>query len=174
MSIHYSPPPPPTLHSIRISTSPPDRRPFDTPRRFASFAHRLSHLLLLPLPHSPPVHTALKGLSAELSKAAETVSVYNNGSKILVLVTCKILSSALQERAVAIAGWLALLASALPAAGDDDDLRKKVSDLARDMKLAQFKVTSLSLCFCFFFFLIQMNGTYIFFFFTKGNSGQYL
>ena len=150
MSIHYSPPSPPSLHSIRrslsnISSPPPDHRPFDTPRRFAAFAHRLSHLLILPLPQSTPVHTALKGLAAELSKAAETLSVYNNGSKIIVLVNCKSLCSSLQKRAVAIASWLALLASALPAGGGDDDLRKKVSDLARDMKLAQFRVPSLSL-----------------------------
>jgi len=150
MSIHHSPPSPPTLQSIRrslsdISSPPSDHRPFDTPRRFAAFANRLSQLLLPPLPQSPPVHTALKGLATELSKAAETLSVYNNGSKILVLVGCKSLCSSLQERAVAIAAWLALLASALPSGDGDDDLRKKVSDLARDMKLAQFRVPSLSL-----------------------------
>jgi len=151
MSDNYSPSSPPSVQPIRralsdISSPPSDHRPFDTPRRFAAFAHRLSHLLLRPLPQSPPVHTALKGLAAELSKAAETLSVYNNGSKLLVLVNCKSLCSSLQERAVAIAAWLALLTSALPAAaGDDEDLRKKVSDLARDMKLAQFRVSSLSL-----------------------------
>ncbi|KAK7305407.1 hypothetical protein VNO77_43313 [Canavalia gladiata] len=146
MSIHSTSPPSSTLHSIRrslsdICTPPPDHRPFDTPRRFAAFAHRLSSLLLhLSLPHSQPVHTALKGISAELSKAAESVSLYNNGSKILVLIDCKSLCSSLQDVSVAIAGWLALLASALPDAGDDD-LHTKVSDLSRDMKLAQFRVT---------------------------------
>ncbi|XP_027336501.1 U-box domain-containing protein 44-like [Abrus precatorius] len=145
MPINHSPPPPSTVYSIRrslsdIRTPPPDHRPFDNPRRFTAFAHRLSHLLLLPLPHSPPVNTALTGISGELSKASETVSVYNNGSKILVLINCKSLCSSLQDRSVSIGGWLSLLASALPDA-DDDDLRKKVSDLSRDMKLVQFRVT---------------------------------
>ena len=49
-----------------------------------------------PLPPPPPptfsiypVHTVLKGLTTELSKATETLAVYNNSNKILVLVNYK-------------------------------------------------------------------------------------
>ncbi|KAK7382046.1 hypothetical protein VNO80_00704 [Phaseolus coccineus] len=144
MSINYSPPSLPSLQSFcrslsNISSSPPNHRHFDTPRRFAAFAPRLSHLFLLPLSQSTPVHTALKGL------AAETLSVYNNSSKILILVNYKSLYSSLQKRAIVISSWLALLASALLTGGGNNDLCKKVSNLARDMKLTQFKGPSLSL-----------------------------
>ncbi|KAK7348346.1 hypothetical protein VNO80_22899 [Phaseolus coccineus] len=63
--------------------------PISPPRRFTALAHGLSHLLLLPLSQSTPVHTILKGLVAELSKAIETLSIYNKDNKILVLVNCK-------------------------------------------------------------------------------------
>ena len=46
-----------------------------------------------------------------------------------------------------ISSWLALLAFALPIGSGDDDLRKKVSDLIRDMKLTQFKVPYLCMSF---------------------------
>ena len=153
MSQSSPPPPQPpaavsaAVDSIRRSLSnlcspPPDpRRPFENPRRFSAFARRLQPALdqlLLSLPEPPPpVQTALKGIAGDLSKAAETVSLYENASKIFVLINCKTLCSALQERTAAIAGWLALLDSALH---DFPELRKKVSDLFRDMKHAQFTV----------------------------------
>ncbi|MED6124669.1 hypothetical protein PIB30_061175 [Stylosanthes scabra] len=137
------------LHSIRTSLShlsspsPDPRRPFHNPRCFSAFARRLQILLdhiLLSLPPTPPppVQTALKGIAGDLEKAAETVSLYENASKIFVLLNCKTLCSSLQERSGAISGWLALLDSGVE---ELPELRKKVSDLSRDMKLAQFRVT---------------------------------
>ncbi|KAL1370116.1 hypothetical protein HN51_000427 [Arachis hypogaea] len=141
--------PAPALHSIHASLSdlcapPPDpRRPFHNPRCFSAFARRLQIVLdqlLLLLPPTPPlpVQTALKGIAGDLSKAAETVSLYENASKIFVLLNCKTLCSSLQEQTAAISGWLALLDSGIE---EFPELRKKVSDLSRDMKLAQFRVT---------------------------------
>lgn len=114
-------------------------------RRFSGYAKRLRSVLNQLLRSSsspenlpPSVQTSLKGTSADLTKAAETLSVYRNKSKIFVLINCQSLSSSLQDRTVAIGGWLSLLDSALP---EISDLRKKVSDLSRDMKQAQFRVT---------------------------------
>ena len=140
-------PPLPLQYLLLIALPPPLRHP----HRFAAFAHHLSHLFLLPLSQSTPILTALKGLSVE------TLSVYNNGSKILIHVNCKSLYSSLLKRAVAISSWLALLASALPAGGDDDDLHKKVSHLTRDMRLAQFRVPSLCCLFLKLKYLIHLK-----------------
>ena len=114
---------------------------FDNPRRFCSFASRLQFILqqLLrssPSPESLPAAalTALKGISADLSVAADAASLYSKRSKIFVLVNCRSLCDSLQERTSAIANWLALLDSDLP------DLRKKIADLSRDMKQTQFTV----------------------------------
>lgn len=99
---------------------------FDNPRRFCSFASRLQFILqqLLrssPSPESLPAAalTALKGIAADLSVAADAASLYSKRSKIFVLVNCRSLCDTLQERTSAIANWLALLDSDLP------DLRKK-------------------------------------------------
>ncbi|KAK4606073.1 hypothetical protein RGQ29_000375 [Quercus rubra] len=115
---------------------------FDNPRRFCSFASRLQFILqqLLrssPTPESLPAAalTALKGIAADLSVAADAASLYSKRSKIFVLVNCRSLCDSLQERTSAIANWLALLDSDLP------DLRKKIADLSRDMKQTQFTVT---------------------------------
>jgi hypothetical protein len=118
---------------------------FDNPRRFCSFASRLQVILqqLLrssPSPESLPAAalTALKGIAADLTQAADTASLYLKRSKIFVLVNCRSLCDTLQERTLAIAAWLALLDSAIH---DLPDLRKKISDLSRDMKQVQFIVT---------------------------------
>lgn len=117
---------------------------FDVEARFSAFARRLQlaiNLLLRsspsPADFPPSVSTALKGIAADLVKALETVSVYRSRSKIFVLINCLSLCASLQERTSAISGWLALLDSALV---DVPDLRKKVADLARDMKQARFEV----------------------------------
>ncbi|XP_021715548.1 U-box domain-containing protein 44-like [Chenopodium quinoa] len=118
--------------------------PWETPRRFTSYAarlHRITGNLLRLSPEilsSPTVHTALRGISGDLVKAVETVSVYRERSKIFVLINCRSLCSSLQDRTAAIGGWLALLETGLK---DVTDVRKKVSDLSRDMKQAQFSVT---------------------------------
>ncbi|KAL8140914.1 hypothetical protein V2J09_006935 [Rumex salicifolius] len=119
---------------------------WENPRRFAAYARRLQLVicqLIRSSPEaasSPSVQTALKGIAADLAKIVETVSVYRDKSKIFVLINCRSLSSVLQERTSAIGGWLALLESVL---GDSADLRRKVSDLSRDMKRAQFTVTEI-------------------------------
>ncbi|KAI4305288.1 hypothetical protein L6164_028660 [Bauhinia variegata] len=130
----------------KLWASPEDLHSFENPRRFFGFANRLQVVLnqLLLSEQSPPeslpvsVQTALKGIAGDLSKAAEIVSIYEKSSKIYVLINCKSLCASLQEHTVSIGGWLALLDSALQ---DNPDLRKKASDLCRDMKLAQFRVT---------------------------------
>ncbi|GMP89715.1 hypothetical protein CsSME_00041161 [Camellia sinensis var. sinensis] len=116
---------------------------WENPRRFSGYAKRLRSVLNQLLRSSsspenlpPSVQTSLKGTSADLTKAAEILSVYRNKSKIFVLINCQSLSSSLQDHTVAIGGWLSLLDSALP---EIPDLRKKVSDLSRDMKQAQFR-----------------------------------
>ncbi|KAL9315809.1 hypothetical protein ACSQ67_016810 [Phaseolus vulgaris] len=93
MSINYSPPSPSSLQSIRrslsnISSPLHDHRPFDTPiasppSPTASPTSSSSHFLNLPRPHRS------RGLTTELSKATETLAVYNNSNKILVLVNYK-------------------------------------------------------------------------------------
>ncbi|KAK4278566.1 hypothetical protein QN277_016397 [Acacia crassicarpa] len=120
---------------------------FENPRRFSGLARRLQlvfNQLLLSFQSPPPetlptlVQTALKGMSGDLSKAAEVVSVYEKSSKIFVLINCKSLCLSLEEHTSSIGAWLALLDEALQ---DDPELQKKASDLSGDMKLDQFRVT---------------------------------
>ncbi|XP_057513189.1 U-box domain-containing protein 44-like [Actinidia eriantha] len=126
-----------------ICTSAGEDR-WENSRRFSGYANRFQLVLNQLLRPSPPenlppsVQTSLKGTSVDLAKAAETMSVYRNKSKIFVLINCQSLCASLHERTVAIGGWLALLDSSLH---DAPDLRKKVIDLSRDMKQAQFRVT---------------------------------
>lgn len=118
---------------------------FDVPRRFSGFAQRLQ-LALSQLTRStssldafpPSVLTALKGIAAELGEALKTVSCYRTKGKIFVLINCISLCKSINEKTVAISGWLALLDSAIE---DLPDLRKKIADLSRDMKQTQFKVS---------------------------------
>ena len=118
---------------------------FENSRRFSGFARRLQLFFnqLLSSLHSPletfpaSLQTSVKGISGDLSKAAEIVSIYEKSSKIFVLINCKSLCSSLQEHTVCIGGWLALLDLALQ---DYPELQKKSSDLCTDMKLAQFRV----------------------------------
>ncbi|XP_010264614.1 PREDICTED: U-box domain-containing protein 44-like [Nelumbo nucifera] len=139
--------PAPAVQSIQRSLSEicdPDQNYFwEIPRRFSEYTSWLQ----LVLNHftrssqetfSPSVETSLKGIAGDLKKAAETLSVYRNKSKIFVLIHCKPLCASLHECSIAIGGWLALLESALI---DNPDLRKKVSDLSREMKQPQFRVT---------------------------------
>ncbi|XP_057955140.1 U-box domain-containing protein 44-like [Malania oleifera] len=137
----------PAVVSIRRSLSElcaaDDHWHWENPRKFTGFAQRLQIVLNHFLRSSPEVlppsvQTALGGIAGDLEKAAETVLLYRNRSKIFVLINCKSLSAALQEKSIAIGGWLALLDAALQ---DHPDLRKKVADLSRDMKLTQFRVT---------------------------------
>lgn len=119
---------------------------FENSKRFCAFAQRLQllvdQLLLLRSPPSPEdlpasEQTALRGIAVDLEGAAETVSAYVSKSKIFVLINCKSLLASIQERTAAIAGWLALLESAIH---ENPDLRKKIADLSRDMKQAIFIV----------------------------------
>ncbi|KAG9453462.1 hypothetical protein H6P81_006366 [Aristolochia fimbriata] len=129
--------------SLTAISSSFDNCPFDIPKRFSSYATRL-HLLLnhfvrsSPVNPSPTVHTALKGIAAELTLSNDSLSVYRQKSKIFVLINCVSLSKSLQERTVAIGRWLALLDSEL---AGNADLRKKIEDLSKDMQQSEFKVT---------------------------------
>ncbi|XAR58905.1 Ubiquitin--protein ligase [Bertholletia excelsa] len=119
---------------------------WENPRRFSGYAKRLQlvlNQLLRPssLENIPPsLQTAVKGIAGDLNKANEALSVYRTRGKIFVLINCLSLCASLQEHTVAIGGWLALLDCSLP---DIPDLRKKVADLSRDMKQAQYKVTEI-------------------------------
>lgn len=145
MTTKPTPSPAETINRIleQLCTSD-DVIPWETPRRFTVYAGRLHRIIvnLSRLPpeilYSPTVHTALKGISGDIVKAAETVSVYRGRSKIYVLMNCRSLCCSLQDRTVGIGGWLALLETGL---SGFPDVRKKVSDLSRDMKQAQFTVT---------------------------------
>lgn len=120
-----------------------DKFAWENPRRFSAYANRLQLVLnqflrsSSPEALSPSLQTALRGVSGDLSKAVEAVSIYRNRSKIFVLVNCESLCVALQKHTVAIGGWLALLESIL---SEGSDLRKKVAELSLDMKQAQFRV----------------------------------
>ncbi|KAK9734687.1 hypothetical protein RND81_04G157100 [Saponaria officinalis] len=140
-----SPPPWDSIILLLSDLSSTDTFPYDAPRRFVSYTRRLHllinhHLRLLSpeVSSSPSVLTALKGISGDLSKAVETVSLYRERSKIFVLINGRSMCSALQDRTAGIGGWLALLETGL---SSSPELRKKVSDLSRDMKLAQFNMT---------------------------------
>ncbi|CAI0392477.1 unnamed protein product [Linum tenue] len=146
-----APPLPAAVDSIHRSLSDlcsagPDQESFENSRQFTGYAHRLQLIvnqLLRSSPSlSPSAETGLRGISGDLSVAAETISAYRKRSKIAVLVNCQSLCSSLMERTVAIGTWLELIESTL--LDDDDivaDLRKKTADLARDMKHAKFRVT---------------------------------
>ncbi|CAN1282275.1 U-box domain-containing protein 43 [Linum perenne] len=147
-----APPLPAAVDSIHRSLSElcstsPDQESFENSRQFTGYAHRL-HLIFNQLLRSTAsleelpasVETGLRGISGDLSDAAETVSVYRKRSKIFVLVNCQSLCVSLLERTVAIGTWLELIESSLV----DDfvaDLRKKTFDLSQDMKQAKFRVT---------------------------------
>ncbi|KAL3518052.1 hypothetical protein ACH5RR_020641 [Cinchona calisaya] len=119
---------------------------WENARRFSGYAKRLQLLVNQILRSSPPeklpasVQTALKGISGDLTQVSGTLAAYKRKSKIFVLIKSRELCASLQERTLAIGAWLALLASAVQ---DDDvsDLQKKMADLSRDMKQAQFRVT---------------------------------
>ena len=120
---------------------------FENPRRFSGYATRLQNVLNTVLrtcssPDTLPasVQTALKGIAGDLAKANEIMSVYRNRSKIFVLINCLSLSVSLQERTLAIGGWLSLIDSSLHH-HPYPELRKKIADLSRDMKQAQFTVS---------------------------------
>lgn len=140
-----------SIHRSLSDICSTDHDSFENSRQFSGFSHRLQLLLNLLLrssslqPEKLPVsiQTALKGISGDLSQAAETVSVYRKRSKIFVLINCQSLCAALQERTTAIAAWLALIESSLQT--DDNhlpELRKKIADLAVDMKHARFRVNT--------------------------------
>ncbi|OUZ99113.1 U box domain [Macleaya cordata] len=141
-------PPSPAVESIHrcfseICTVPDESYSWENPRRFSGYAKRLELVLnqflrSSPENFSPSVQTALKGIAGDLTKSGETLSVYRNRSKIYVLINSEALRSSLQQRTIAIGGWLALLDSAIL---DNPDLHKKTIDLSRDMKQAQFSVT---------------------------------
>ncbi|OAY62511.2 U-box domain-containing protein 44 isoform X1 [Manihot esculenta] len=144
-----SPPISAAIDSIHLSLtglcSFTDPDSFENSRLFSGYARRLqllfNHLLRSFSPQDLPasVRTALKGISIDLSQAAETVSLYRKRCKIFVLVNCHSLRASLQDRTTAIGAWLALIESSLP--DDVSDLRKKTADLSRDMKQAHFRVT---------------------------------
>ncbi|KAF8397272.1 hypothetical protein HHK36_016184 [Tetracentron sinense] len=139
--------PAPALESIHQSLSeicvPDENYSWENARRFCGHAKRLQLVLNQFIRSSlencsPSVQTAFKGIAGDLTKSGESLSVYRNRSKIYVLINCQALCSSLQESTAAIGGWLALLDSAIL---DNPDLHKKISDLSRDMKQAQFRVT---------------------------------
>ncbi|XP_059660878.1 U-box domain-containing protein 44-like isoform X3 [Cornus florida] len=117
---------------------------WENPRRFSGYAKRLQLVLnqllrfLSPDNLPPSVQTSLKGIAGDLTEVVEALSVYRNKSKIFVLINCQSLRASLQQRTIAIGGWMALLESSLH---DIPDLRKKVADLSKDMKQIQFRVT---------------------------------
>ncbi|KAL6195426.1 hypothetical protein ACLB2K_031045 [Fragaria x ananassa] len=136
-----------SIHTSLADLSAPHytNSPFDLPRRFSAFAHRL-RLALTHLARStssldsfpPSVLTSLKGIAAELPAALKTMSFYSKG-KIFVLIHCLSLCKSLNETTAAVSGWLPLLYSAVD---DLPDLHKKIADLSRDMKQVQFEVTA--------------------------------
>lgn len=130
---------------------------WENARRFSGYVKRLQlvlgQLLRTLRPEadvSAAVQTSLKGIAGDLRQGAEALAVYRRKSKIFVLINCQSLRASLQERTLAIGGWLALLDSALAAI---PDLQKKIADLSREMKQAQFKVISLFLSIHFVIFV---------------------
>lgn len=122
--------------------------PWDPPRRFHGYAQRLRLLLSQLLRSSPPqdlsarsVHTAFRGMAADLAKAAEAFSAYHSKSRIYVLIHCKPLCSTLQDRATSVGAWLALLLDT-PLPFSNPDIRKKAADLSLDMQQANLRVRS--------------------------------
>ncbi|RZC90718.1 hypothetical protein C5167_028551 [Papaver somniferum] len=129
-----------------ICSVPDENYSWENPRRFSSYIKRLQLVLNQFLrsntdqSFSASVLTALKGISGDLIKSSETLSSYRERSKIYVLINSEALRSSLQQRTVAIGGWLALLGSSVNLESNPD-LHKKTIDLSRDMKLSQFPVT---------------------------------
>ncbi|RRT47202.1 hypothetical protein B296_00039982 [Ensete ventricosum] len=116
---------------------------WDPPRRFSDFARRLEAVVrgLAGAPEllsSPAVRTALGGVAADLDASRLTLSVYRGRSPIYILIHCVPLSDALRGRVTSLAAWLALLDSPLAPL---PDLRKKATDLSRDMGQTDLKVT---------------------------------
>ncbi|CAL9092210.1 unnamed protein product [Musa textilis] len=116
---------------------------WDPPRRFSDFARRLEAVVrgLAGSPEllsSPAVRTALGGVAADLDASRPTLSVYRGRSPIYILIRCVPLSDALRGRVTSLAAWLALLDSPLASL---PDLRKKATDLSRDMDQTDLKVT---------------------------------
>lgn len=137
----------PVVESIHRSLSeicvPDEQYSWENPRRFSAYAKRLQLLLNQLLrttseEFSPSVQTALRGIAADLTASCQTTSVYRSKGKIFVLIHCQSLCKSLQKRTRAIGGWLSLLDSVLE---DHPDLRKKIADLSREMKQAQFRVS---------------------------------
>ncbi|PIA59456.1 hypothetical protein AQUCO_00400378v1, partial [Aquilegia coerulea] len=128
-----------------ICSIPDETYSWETPRRFSGYLKRLQLILnhfLRSENHSTSIQTSLKGISSDLIKSSETLLLYRKKSKIYVLINCKSLCLALQETAISIGKWLALLDSALLDHNNyNPELHKKVSDLSTDMKKTQFKVT---------------------------------
>lgn len=115
---------------------------WDPPRRFADFARRLEAVVrgLAGAPEllsSPAVRTALGGVAADLDASRPTLSVYRGRSPIYILIHCVPLSDALRGRVASLAAWLALLDSPVASL---PDLRKKATDLSRDMDQTDLKV----------------------------------
>ncbi|GMG98350.1 hypothetical protein Nepgr_000190 [Nepenthes gracilis] len=139
---------PPAMESIhRCLTElcvPDETYHWENPRRFTGYARRLQLLLNQlfrsspEIASSPSVQTALKGIAGDLATIGQMVSVYREKSKIYVLINCRSLCASLQERTFAVGGWLTLLETVI---NGYPDLCKKVSDLSRDMKQAQFRMT---------------------------------
>ncbi|KAF9591357.1 hypothetical protein IFM89_003980 [Coptis chinensis] len=128
-----------------ICNIPNESYSFEPPRQFSNYSKRLqlilNHFLRSPENHSTSsVQTALKGIENEINTSCEVLLVYRNKSRIYILINCQSLCGMLQDSGRAIAGWLALLDSAV-SDHTNSDLRKKVLDLSRDMKQAQFRVT---------------------------------
>ncbi|MCL7034547.1 hypothetical protein MKW94_021224 [Papaver nudicaule] len=129
-----------------ICSVPDETYSWENPRRFSSYIKRLELVLNQFLRSntdqnfSASVLTALKGISGDLIKSIETLLSYRERSKIYVLINSEALRSSLQQRTVAIGGWLALLDSSINL-DTNPELHKKTVDLSRDMKLSQFSVT---------------------------------
>lgn len=128
-----------TSSLTELCSIPDETYTWEVPRRFSSYLTRLqlvlNHFLRSPSPEnlSPSVQTALKGIATELTKSGETLLTYRKKSKIYILINCKTLCTSLLDRSLAISGWLSLLDNDLL---DNSVLRKKASDLVRDMKQA--------------------------------------
>uniref|UniRef100_A0A1D1YDW1 RING-type E3 ubiquitin transferase n=1 Tax=Anthurium amnicola TaxID=1678845 RepID=A0A1D1YDW1_9ARAE len=121
--------------------------PWEPPRRFWGYAQRLRLLLTQLRRSSPPqdlcapsVHTAFRGMAADLAGAAEAFAAYRSRSRIYVLIHCKPLCSSLHDRAASLGAWLTLLLDT-PLPFSNPDIRKKAADLALDMQQANLRVT---------------------------------
>lgn len=135
-----------TLAEICGADGEAEELQWEPPRRFHGYAQRLRQLLAQLLRSSPPgdlsgpsVHTALRGMAADLATAATAFSKYRGKSQIFVLLHCKPLCNSLQESAISIGNWLALLLDS-PLPFSNSDIRKKAADLALDLQHANLRV----------------------------------